>query len=64
MQFDNVVISPHTASVTNEAHANMGRIAAEQMLVLDAKRTACIGNPEAWPAYAQRIAATFAMQPR
>src|SRR5947209_8039823 len=32
LQFDNVLASPHTAGVTREARANMGRIAAWQML--------------------------------
>src|SRR5205085_3286926 len=32
LQFDNVMVSPHTAGVTREARENMGRIAAEQML--------------------------------
>src|SRR5216683_1600362 len=39
LQFDNVLASPHTAGVTKEARANMGRIAAEQILdALDGKR--------------------------
>ena len=32
LQFDNVMVSPHTAGVTREARANMGKIAAEQLL--------------------------------
>ena len=32
LQFDNVIASPHTAGVTHEARANMGRIAAEQLI--------------------------------
>src|SRR5262249_21309932 len=31
LQFDNVIASPHTAGMTREARANMGRIAAEQL---------------------------------
>ena len=50
LQFDNVLASPHTAGVTKEARANMGRIAAEQMLdALDGKRPPRIINPEVWP---------------
>ena len=51
LQFDNVLASPHTAGVTREARANMGRIAAEQILgALDGKRPPRIINPEVWPA--------------
>ena len=46
LQFDNVLASPHTAGVTKEARANMGRIAAEQVLdALDGKRPPRIVNP-------------------
>lgn len=56
LRFDNVLISPHTAGVTHEARANMGRIAAEQVLmVLDGKRPPRVVNPEVWPAYARRF---------
>ena len=37
-RFDNVIVTAHTAGVTREARANIGRIAAEQMLdALDGK---------------------------
>jgi D-3-phosphoglycerate dehydrogenase len=64
LEFDNVVVSPHTAGVTREARANMGRIAAEQLLdALDGKRPPRIVNPEAWPAYARRFERTFGFRP-
>ena len=64
LQFDNVLASPHTAGVTREARANMGRIAAEQMLdTLDGKRPARLINPEAWPAYARRFEKAFGFAP-
>jgi D-3-phosphoglycerate dehydrogenase len=64
LQFDNVLASPHTAGVTREARANMGRIAAEQMLdTLDGKRPPRLINPEAWPAYARRFERTFGFAP-
>jgi D-3-phosphoglycerate dehydrogenase len=64
LQFDNVVVSPHTAGVTKEARANMGRIAAEQLVeALDGKRPPRIVNPEAWPAYARRFERTFGFSP-
>jgi D-3-phosphoglycerate dehydrogenase len=51
LQFDNVIASPHTAGMTREARANMGRIAAEQLVMtLDGKRPPRIVNPQVWPA--------------
>jgi D-3-phosphoglycerate dehydrogenase len=64
LQLDNVVASQHTAGVTREARANIGRIAAEQLLdVLDGKRPPRLLNPEAWPAYARRFERIFGFQP-
>jgi D-3-phosphoglycerate dehydrogenase len=64
LQFDNVLASPHTAGVTREARANMGRIAAEQMLdMLDGKRPPRIINPEVWPEYARRFERSFGFAP-
>jgi D-3-phosphoglycerate dehydrogenase / 2-oxoglutarate reductase len=64
LQFDNVLASPHTAGVTREARANMGRIAAEQLLdALDGKRPPRIINPEVWPGYARRFERTFGFTP-
>ena len=64
LQFDNVLASPHTAGVTREARANMGRIAAEQMLdALDGKRPPRLINPEVWPAYARRFERAFGFAP-
>jgi D-3-phosphoglycerate dehydrogenase len=64
LQFDNVLASPHTAGVTSEARANMGRIAAEQMLdVLDGKRPPRMINPEVWPDYAKRFERAFGFAP-
>jgi D-3-phosphoglycerate dehydrogenase len=64
LQFDNVLASPHTAGVTREARANMGRIAAEQILdALDGKRPPRIINPEVWPVYAKRFEQAFGFVP-
>jgi D-3-phosphoglycerate dehydrogenase / 2-oxoglutarate reductase len=64
LQFDNVMVSPHTAGVTREARENMGRIAAEQMLAaLDGKPVARVLNPEVWPRYAERFKETFGFAP-
>jgi D-3-phosphoglycerate dehydrogenase / 2-oxoglutarate reductase len=65
LQFDNVVASPHTAGMTREARANMGRIAAEQLVMtLDGKRPPRIVNPQVWPAYAERFEQTFGFRPQ
>src|SRR6202789_2301689 len=64
LQFDNVLASPHTAGVTREARANMGRIAAEQILdALDGKRPPRLINPEVWPRYAKRFERAFGFTP-
>jgi D-3-phosphoglycerate dehydrogenase len=65
LQFDNVLASPHTAGVTREARANMGRIAAEQVLdALDGNRPPRLINPEVWPAYVRRFEQTFGVTPK
>jgi D-3-phosphoglycerate dehydrogenase len=65
LQFDNVIVTAHTAGVTREARANMGRIAAEQMLdALDGKPVPRIVNPQVWPAYAKRFERAFGFAPR
>ena len=65
LQFDNVLASPHTAGVTKEARANMGRIAAEQVLgALDGNRPPRLINPEAWPAYVRRFEQAFGVTPK
>src|SRR6266481_1107472 len=64
LQFDNVLASPHTAGVTREARANMGRIAAEQVLdALDGMRPPRIINPEVWPHYIRRFDRAFGFTP-
>jgi D-3-phosphoglycerate dehydrogenase / 2-oxoglutarate reductase len=64
LQFDNVIASPHTAGVTREARANMGKFAAEQLIVaLDGGRPPRMGNPEVWPAYARRFEAIMGFRP-
>jgi D-3-phosphoglycerate dehydrogenase / 2-oxoglutarate reductase len=65
LQFDNLIVTAHTAGVTREARANMGRIAAEQMLdALDGKPVTRIVNPQVWPAYAKRFERAFGFAPR
>jgi D-3-phosphoglycerate dehydrogenase len=65
LAFDNVMVTPHTAGVTREARANMGRIAAEQMLdALDGKPAPRVVNPEVWPDYAKRFERMFGFAPQ
>ncbi len=65
LAFDNVVASPHTAGLTHQARANMGRIAAEQLiLTLDGKRPPRIVNQQVWPAYCRRFEETFGFAPQ
>jgi D-3-phosphoglycerate dehydrogenase len=65
LQFDNVIASPHTAGMTRETRGNMGRIAAEQLIMtLDGKRAPRIVNPAVWPAYAKRFEQTFGFRPQ
>jgi D-3-phosphoglycerate dehydrogenase / 2-oxoglutarate reductase len=65
LQFDNVLVSPHTAGVTRETRLNMGKIAAEQILdALDGRPVARKVNPEVWPLYAQRFADRFGFAPQ
>jgi D-3-phosphoglycerate dehydrogenase / 2-oxoglutarate reductase len=65
LQFDNVIASAHTAGVTREARANMGKIAAEQMLAaLDGKPVTRMVNPQVWPDYAKRFERAFGFAPQ
>jgi D-3-phosphoglycerate dehydrogenase / 2-oxoglutarate reductase len=65
LQFDNVIASAHTAGVTREARANMGKIAAEQMLAaLDGRPVTRMVNPQVWPDYAKRFARAFGFAPQ
>jgi D-3-phosphoglycerate dehydrogenase len=60
MQFDNVVVSPHTAGVTLDARRNIATIAAEQLgRTLAGERPERIVNPEVWPRYRERFAKAF-----
>lgn len=64
MQFDNVVVSPHTAGVTRDARRNIAKIAAEQLIeTLSGGRPPRIVNPDVWPVYAERFAKEFGRQP-
>lgn len=64
LALDNVVVSPHTAGITREARANMGKIAAEQLIAaLDGKRPPRIVNPQVWPHYVRRFEQVLGFAP-
>jgi len=64
LQYDNVLVTTHTASMTKEARTNMAKIAAEQVLnILDGKRPPRMVNPEVWPVYARRFEEAFGFAP-
>lgn len=64
LKFENVIISPHTAGVTHEARSNMGKIAAEQVLMaLDGHTPPRMVNPEVWPVYAARFEKILGKRP-
>ena len=64
MQFDNVLISPHTAGVTHESRTNITTIAVEQLLgVFDGKRPPRLLNPGVWPLFCERFEKSFGRLP-
>lgn len=64
LQFDNVLVSPHTAGITRQSRHNIAKIAAEQMLdILDGKRPPRLLNPEVWPAYQDRFQRILGFRP-
>ncbi len=64
MQFDNVLVSPHTAGITRQSRYNIAKIAAEQMLdILDGKKPPRLLNPEVWPAYQDRFQRILGFRP-
>lgn len=64
LKFENVIISPHTAGVTHEARSNMGKIAAEQVLLaLDGGKPPRMVNPDVWPLYAARFEKILGKRP-
>ena len=64
LQFDNVLVSPHTAGITRQSRYNIAKIAAEQMLdILDGKKPPRLLNPEVWPAYQDRFERIMGFRP-
>jgi len=64
MQFDNVLVSPHTAGVTHESRIKITTIAVEQLLgAFDGQRPPRLLNPEAWPMFCRRFEKVFGKSP-
>jgi D-3-phosphoglycerate dehydrogenase len=64
LTLDNVVASPHTAGITEEASRDIARATAEQWLdIFAGKVPPRLINPEAWPRYADRFEARFGARP-
>jgi len=64
MQFDNVLLSPHTAGVTHESRTRITTIAVEQLLgAFDGKRPPRLLNPAAWPLFCERFEKEFGRLP-
>lgn len=64
MQFDNVLVSPHTAGVTHESRTKITTIAVDQLLgAFDGKRPPRLLNPKAWPLFCERFEMAFGRLP-
>ena len=65
MQFDNVLVSPHTAGVTHESRIKITTIAVEQLLgAFDGQRPPRLLNPDAWPMFCKRFEKMFGRTPQ
>jgi D-3-phosphoglycerate dehydrogenase / 2-oxoglutarate reductase len=63
LKFDNVVVSPHNAGVTDDCTYNMAVYAAEQWItVFKGLRPPRLINPEAWSRYRERFQRLFGVQ--
>lgn len=64
LALDNVIVSPHTAGVTVESRENIAKFAAEQLIgVFKGERPPRLLNPEVWPHFRERFAATWGFAP-
>ena len=56
LNFDNVIVSPHIAGITDDSTYNMVSSAAEQWLtIFQGARPPRLINPDVWPAYRERF---------
>jgi D-3-phosphoglycerate dehydrogenase len=64
LTLDNVVASPHTAGITEEATRDIARATAEQWITIFAgKVPPRLVNPEVWPVYVDRFEARLGVRP-
>jgi len=62
--FDNVIVTPHNAGLTQEAQREMAVSAARQwMQIFAGERPRLLVNPDAWPAFAERYRRAFGAAP-
>ena len=64
MQFQNVLMTPHAAGITDVCSYNMAKWGAEQWIeVLNGRRPPRLVNPDCWPAYVERYTGIFGHPP-
>jgi D-3-phosphoglycerate dehydrogenase len=62
--FDNVIVTPHNAGMTDESVLEMVTATARQWIaIFDGKAPPRLVNPEAWPRYAERFAERLGFPP-
>lgn len=64
MAFDNVILTPHNAGSTREAHDNVAIYASEQWIdIFDGKVPPRLVNKAAWPRYSERFQKILGFKP-
>lgn len=64
MQFQNVLMTPHAAGITDVCNNNMARWGAEQWIeVLAGRRPPRLANPQCWETYVERYARILGTMP-
>jgi len=64
MAFDNVILTPHNAGSTREAHGNVAIYASEQWIdIFDGKVPPRLINKAAWPKYSERFQKILGFKP-
>src|SRR5262245_31033873 len=64
MAFDNVILTPHNAGSTREAHQNVALYASEQWIdIFDGKVPPRLVNRQAWPKYCERFQTILGFKP-
>jgi D-3-phosphoglycerate dehydrogenase len=64
MAFDNVILTPHNAGSTREAHANVATYASDQWIdIFDGKVPPRLINRDAWPRYSERFQKILGFKP-